>query len=94
MEPIFGPLRDGQRLGGGIKSGKYQDEGERQRLARPLQEAAKLLADAGASLVLTACTEIPLALGREEAAGVPLLDPMEVAARAAVEIAGGRRDLP
>jgi aspartate racemase len=94
MEPIYGPLQDDRRAGGGIKSGLFHDPEERERLARPLRRAAKLLADSGANLVLTACTEIPLAIGREKAEDVPLLDPMEVAARAAVEIAIGKRDLP
>ena len=94
MEPIFGPLRGSQRLGGGIKSGKCDDPTEKERLAQPLRRAAKHLAEAGADLVLTACTEIPLAIGRTDADGVPLLDPMEVAAKACVEIAMGKRPLP
>ncbi len=94
MEPIFGALIDGRRTGGGIKSGAFQDPEKRELLARPLRKAAKMLAEKGADIVLTACTEIPLAVGRESADEVPLLDPMEVAARAAVEIAIGKRPLP
>ena len=94
MEPIFGPLREGRRSGGGIKSGAFRDARCREALAARLQEAARKLADAGASLVLTACTEIPLVLGRERAGTVPLLDPMEVAAEEAVAIALGRKPLP
>ncbi len=93
MKPIFGPLEDGKRAGGGIKSGKCDDPIERERLAQPLRRAAKHLAEAGAELVLTACTEIPLAIGRTDADGIPLLDPMEVAARACVDIATGKRPL-
>ena len=51
-------------------------------------------AEAGAAIVLTACTEIPLVLGRERVDSIPLLDPMAVAAERAVEIALGRRPLP
>jgi len=94
MEPIFGPVVDGRPAGGGIKSGAFQDPEKRELLAQPLRKAAKMLAEKGADIVLTACTEIPLAVGRETADGVPLLDPMEVAARAAVEIAIGKRPLP
>lgn len=94
MEPIFGPLVNAARAGGGIKSGAFQQPEQAERLAKPLREAAKRLAEAGADIVLTACTEIPLALGRESADGVLLLDPMEVAARACVEIAVGKRPLP
>lgn len=95
MEPIFGPLRpDGGRAGGGIKSGAFHDAGKREQLAEPMRVAARKLADAGAEIVLTACTEIPLALGRESVGKIPLLDPMAVAAEEAIEIALGRKPLP
>jgi aspartate racemase len=94
MEPIFGPRRNGGRAGGGIKSGAFRDPGKRQDLAEPMREAARRLKDAGAALVLTACTEIPLVLGRESVGEIPLLDPMAVAAEEAVEIALGRKPLP
>lgn len=94
MEPIFGPLVEGRRAGGGIKSGAFQDPARKEQLAEPLRKAARLLAESGADIVLTACTEIPLAVGRDSADGVPLLDPMEMAARAAVAIAIGNRPLP
>ena len=94
MEPIFGPLRNGGRLGGGIKSGAFRDPRKREDLAEPMREAARKLADAGAEVVLTACTEIPLVLGRESVGEIPLLDPVAVAAEEAVEIALGRKPLP
>ncbi len=94
MEPIFGPLSEGRRAGGGIKSGAFRDPRRREELAAPMREAARILADAGASLVLTACTEIPLVLGRESVSEIPLLDPMAVAAEEAIDIALGRKPLP
>jgi aspartate racemase len=95
MEPVFGPLQnDGRRAGGGIKSGAFRDPGKREELAAPMREAARRLADAGASIVLTACTEIPLVLGREWVGEIPLLDPMAVAAEEAIEIALGRKPVP
>ena len=94
MEPIFGPLRNGRRTGSGIKSGSYRDLRKREELAEPMREAARKLSDAGASVVLTACTEIPLVLGRESAGEIPLLDPMAVAAEEAIAIALGRKPLP
>jgi aspartate racemase len=94
MEPIFGPLRNGRRTGGGIKSGSFRDPRKREELAEPMREAARKLSDAGALVVLTACTEIPLVLGRESAGEIPLLDPMSVAAEEAIEIALGRKPLP
>lgn len=94
MEPVFGPLSKGRRAGGGIKSGAFRDSERREELARPMREAARKLADAGASLVLTACTEIPLVLGRESVGEIPLLDPMAVAAEEAIAIALGEKALP
>lgn len=101
MEPIFGPLRtdgadgtDMRRAGGGIKSGAFRDPRRKEELAEPLRAAARMLSDAGAEVVLTACTEIPLVLGRESVGSIPLLDPMAVAAEEAVEIALGRKPLP
>ncbi|MFQ5790030.1 MAG: aspartate/glutamate racemase family protein [Acidobacteriota bacterium] len=95
MEPIYGPMLESpggvERAGGGIKSGTFHDSREAERLVEPLRHAVKLLAKAGADLVITACTEIPLALGRKPIEGIPLLDPLDVAARASVDIAIGRR---
>jgi aspartate racemase len=51
--------------------------------------AARELIAGGAQAVIAGCTEIPLVLRREELP-VPLIDPMRVAARAAVAKAGGR----
>ncbi|HXV64646.1 MAG TPA: amino acid racemase [Vicinamibacteria bacterium] len=94
MEPIYGALCNGNRAGGGIKSGGYRDPLSREKLAEPMREAARRLSRAGADVVLTACTEIPLVLGRDRVDEVRLLDPMWVAAEAAVEIALGNRPLP
>ena len=51
-----------------------------------LAEAARRLVVAGAEVVLAACTEIPLALG-PAAVSVPLLDPTQILAEAAVRSA-------
>jgi len=93
MEPIYGKLHNGRRTGGGIKSGLVQGQ-ERQPARESLRRAVQLLAAAGAELVITGCTEIPLALGRDSVDGIPLLDPLMVAAEAAVAIALGDRPLP
>lgn len=50
---------------------------------------ARELVAAGAQAIVAGCTEIPLVL-RQEDIGVPLVDPMEEGARAAVKAAGGR----
>ena len=93
MVPIYGSLRNGDREGGGIKSG-FTSPSQKSELKRPLVEAVRILKNAGATLVVLGCTELPLVLGRDTIAGVPLLDPLEVAAVAAVEIALGERPLP
>lgn len=95
MVPIYGaPTAGGLRAGGGIKSGSFRDPGKKEELAEPMREAARRLAAAGAEIVLTACTEIPLVIGRERVGDVTLLDPMAVAAETAVETALGNRSLP
>jgi aspartate racemase len=94
MEPIFGPRCGDYRAGGGIKSGAFRDPKKREELAAPMRDAVRKLAGAGASLVLTACTEIPLVLGRESVGEIPLLDPMAVAAEEAIAIALGEKPLP
>lgn len=86
MEPIFGEA--------GIKAGAYHDPKRRDELKETMQEAVQALRAAGADLVLTACTEIPLVLGRGSVCDTPLLDPMAVAAERAIAIAIGRRPLP
>ncbi len=86
MRPIFGER--------GIKAGAFHDPARREELAASMREAAEALARAGAEIVLTACTEIPLVLGRDKAGDIPLLDPMAVAAERAVATALGLRPLP
>jgi aspartate racemase len=94
MRPVYGPLREGQRLPGGIKSGGDRDPESGLLHGTVLAAAVRALSDAGAACVITGCTEIPLALGRNPIHGIPLLDPLEVAAQAAVRIARGELPLP
>jgi len=86
MDPIF--------CENGIKAGGFRVPQRREELAEPMREAARKLAAAGAQVVLPACTEIPLVLGRDAVDDIPLLDPMAVAAERAIEIALGRREIP
>ena len=88
MTPVYGSRQHGRRAGGGIKSGAPE------LAAAPLRRAVRSLAALGATLVVLGCSEIPLALGREPVDGVPLVDPMETAAEAAIAIAAGDRPLP
>ncbi len=71
MEAIYGKR--------GIKAG---NRGEEPR--RLLREAGNRLAARGADVLIAGCTEIPLALGTGDF-DVPLLDPMQILAEAAVE---------
>jgi len=94
MNAIYGPPgKQGQRSGG-IKSGLSEDSARNRQLTRPLRSAVRCLTEAGADMVLIACTEIPLAIGRGPVDGIPLLDPLDVAAEAAIQIAAGSRPLP
>jgi aspartate racemase len=94
MEPIYGPLRGGVRTGGGVKSGGCVGGEGAKALAEPLRRAVRLLGEAGANIVVTACTEVPVALGDLQVEGISLLDPMRVAADVSVAIALGERPLP
>ena len=94
MAPIFGKLVRGDRAGGGIKSGAFQDPREAQRLTNPLVSAARKLKEHGAEVILMACTEIPLVLSSRSFSDCVLIDPMRTAAEASIAIALGERGLP
>jgi len=92
MEPIYG--EPGVEDGPSLKRGAGADTRSGQRLAGQLRQAATALVEAGADAVVLGCTEIPLALGHVPVQGAPVVDPMRVAAEAAVQIALGERQLP
>lgn len=94
MRPIYGPFRDDRRYPGGIKSGGERDPETGIAHREALATAVRMLAAAGASCVVVGCTEIPLVLGHERSEGTPLLDPLDLSARAAVQIARGELPLP
>jgi len=94
MTPIYGRVSNGERTGG-LKSGHHHDPLTDRSHADALVEAAERLADAGAEVVITACTEISLVADemgsfRDDL----LLDPVDVAARETLRIARGDRPLP
>ena len=92
MAPIYGQPNSEPPLAG-IKAGLGQSAGIGRHQAL-LQRAAQLLKDAGADCIIAGCTEIPLALDSPTVAGLPLLDPMTIAARAAIQVARGDVPLP
>ncbi len=94
MRPIYGPLREGRRVPGGIKGGGDRDPETEISHRESLETTVRRLADADAVCVVMGCTEIPLTLGREPVDGILLLDPLDLAARAAVRIARGEIPLP
>jgi aspartate racemase len=94
MRPIYGPLREGRRRQGGIKAGGDRDVETGTLHRDTLAGAARHLTADGASCVVAGCTEIPLALGRAPVDGIPLFEPLDLAARIAVRIALGELPLP
>ncbi|MDH4271495.1 MAG: aspartate/glutamate racemase family protein, partial [Candidatus Aminicenantes bacterium] len=74
MEAVFGKR--------GIKAG-FNKGGPRKLILN----VARLLIRRGAQAVIAGCTEIPLAL-KDEDIPVPLIEPMRIAARAAIHKAG------
>jgi aspartate racemase len=91
METIYGPLATSGRLGGGLKSGNERDPRTGTLYRDTLSRGAALFAEVGVTTVIAGCSEISLALGAS-ISSLPLLDPMAIAARAAVSMALG--DLP
>lgn len=94
MRPIYGPLREGRRWPGGIKSGGDRDLETGIHHRDSLADAVGRLAAVGAVCVVTGCREIPLALGRDPVNGTSLLDPLDLTAHIAVGIARGDLPLP
>lgn len=68
----------------GIKSGRGALEGYPQPRA-VLRAAARRLQALGAEVLVPACTEIPLALDPGDLGDLPMVDPLEVLARALVD---------
>ena len=93
MQPVYGKVA-GTR--GGVKAGYLKDPETGRPYADQIRLASEHLIRAGATVIVLGCTEIPLALhdDNREPLSVPLVDPMKVAAKAALRIAGGEVDLP
>jgi aspartate racemase len=94
MQPIYGPVEGATRLSGGIKSGSDRDPRTGVLHQESLAQAVSLLGKAGATSVVLGCTEIAMTLSTGRVTDVPLLDPMQIAARVAIAIARGELPLP
>jgi len=85
METIYGKPAGNGRHDGGIKG-----QGILVTHIEALCEAARHLIELGnAEVIFAGCTEIGLALSEDTICGVPLVDPMKIAAEAAVRRAYG-----
>jgi len=91
MQSVYGK---GGGARGGVKAGFRADPDTGQPYSERIRRASDHLIDAGADVIVLGCTEIPLALEGAPPLSVPTLDPMEVAAETALQIATGDRDLP
>lgn len=94
MSPIYGPPVSGRRIGGRLKAGVETHPETGEPLGAPLMRAAERLAENGARVVLTACTEIGMTLGSGPAYGFDLLDPLDAAVGEALAVCRGERPLP
>lgn len=93
MGAIYGRQHPPDDLNGGIKSGAHRNGTIRDRIHSELTEIIRRFRDQGAQAVILGCTELPLVLGRGTIHGLAAIDPLAVAATAAVEIAAGDRPL-
>jgi aspartate racemase len=76
MEPVYGgPSLEGLKLGGPPAEARSR-----------LEEAARILVESlGAEVLLLGCTEISMALRSAELSGCPVVDPLDVVARVAID---------
>lgn len=94
-ECVMGAIYGGtERVTAGIKGGGHRRPDGRRRIREALETAIGRLAEEGAEAVLLSCTELPLVLDEGELRGVALVDCLDAAAAAALDVASGRRDLP
>lgn len=93
MGAIYGRQRPPDDLQGGIKSGAHRNRKLREKIRSELTDIILRFRDQGAVAVILGCTELPLVLGRESIHGLAAIDPLAVAASAAVDVAAGDRPL-
>jgi aspartate racemase len=92
VDPIYGQPKAEPPLIG-IKAGLDRARGFGRHRAL-FEQAAQRLKDKGADCIIAGCTEIPLALDGPVVLGLPLLDPMTIAAGVAIQISRGDLPLP
>ncbi|MFI9153563.1 aspartate/glutamate racemase family protein [Streptomyces sp. NPDC053367] len=88
---VPGELSQGEAVTGAIRRVKAGDTGP--AAARLVERAGEELAVRGAGLLVAGCTELPLVLGGRSA-GLPVVDPTAVLARATVREALTVREVP
>ena len=91
---IFGRSDGPDDLKGGIKAGAHNHLNTHRKMRASLTRLLKWFGEAGVGTVILGCTELPLVLCSGSFGGMRLVDPLEIAASCAVEIAAGCRPLP
>jgi aspartate/glutamate racemase len=91
---IFGKSEFPDELKGGIKAGAHESPIVQLEMQTRLNTLLGWLGESGVTAVILGCTELSLVLGDRSQDGIPLVDPLEVAASSAVKIAAGDRSLP
>jgi aspartate racemase len=94
MACIFGANGVPDPFAGGIKGGGHRHRAVRGKMLSVLNHAVTVLHGHGAKAVILGCTELPVVLESSNSTGIPLINPMSIVAREAIEIAAGDRPLP
>ncbi len=82
MEAIFEPSWGVKATGADVSS----------RARQQLADVAGWAASHGAEAIIAGCTEVSVGLDAEAVAGIPIVDPLAVAAELVIDVAYGRRD--
>lgn len=94
MGVIYGRPDADDDLCGGVKGGAHHVPVVRQRMVAELRSVLERFRAAGASAVILGCTELPTVAEPLALDELSLIDPLEIVADAALDVASGRRDLP
>jgi aspartate racemase len=77
-----------------IKGGDAENPHIKNLFYQSFIKAADKLKTCGVVGIIPACTEISIIMGNTEASGIPLFDPVSIAAQASIDTASGKRPLP
>lgn len=94
MGAIFGRTTGEDDFCGGVKGGAHNLPAVRERITAELRGVVDLFRSAGASAVIVGCTELSLVMGEAGPDSLPVIDPLDIIADAALDVASGARPLP